>query len=99
MKCDTCDQNTEFLVFACYDIDPMSANGHPTMARYPMPMIRCCGEHLVEQISKDSSSPSGTNQWVVMRLDTVVVLNQGTLDVYSDEPLEAVLSDENSSEV
>jgi hypothetical protein len=58
-----CKQEAEFHVYSSYDIVPKE--DHPRHARYPMPMIRACTEHLAELLW-EHYSPRAVTQWVIL---------------------------------
>lgn len=62
-KCDSCDEESVWIVFASYTID--DAEAHPVHARYPVPMFRTCQEHLSILIAVDATSKMSTRQWLV----------------------------------
>lgn len=62
--CDVCGAHAQFRAYASYDIDD-GRNAHPHHARYPMPMIRACADHLTEMMLHDLNAPGTTRQWVV----------------------------------
>jgi hypothetical protein len=64
MTCEACHALAEFEVFAGYDLQTLGA--HPTLARYPAPIIRTCRAHLGELLEVDHELPASTRCWVVV---------------------------------
>lgn len=65
MPCDRCEKPVAFRAYASYNADN-GANSHPLHARYPMPMIRACPQHLTELMFEDAATAASTRQWLVV---------------------------------
>lgn len=67
IQCDneTCFEEAVWTVYAAYDTDKLSVDVHPHLARYPMPMIRACNNHVIDLLMKDTKHQASTKQWVI----------------------------------
>lgn len=66
MKCDICHSQAEWMVYAAYDdLENSPGAVHPRVARYPLPLIRACKDHLIFLLHQESQSPNTTGQWVI----------------------------------
>ena len=70
MKCDKCDNQARFRVFAAY---PARGPEPDLVTHYPAPMIRDCGEHLALRLRSDQEgSPGATPGYYVAVIATKV---------------------------
>lgn len=65
--CDNkeCEKEALWLVYAAYDPQTKFVDVHPTVLRYPSPMIRACSKHIIDLMTDDSKKLATTAQWVV----------------------------------
>jgi hypothetical protein len=61
--CDECGAPAVFVAYASYEVNPAAT--HALLARYPMPMIRSCAEHIGGQLLADTAAFGATRTWVV----------------------------------
>lgn len=69
--CDECGAPASFIAYAAHDVitDAATNSTHPHVARYPLPMIRACAQHIGPQMDADAEAPISTKQWVVSRCE------------------------------
>lgn len=67
-KCDVngCENDGAFALFAAYALDETAV--HPTLARYPFPMMTPCAEHLPAAMQADQKAHGATPYYVVRTL-------------------------------
>lgn len=69
IACDNqqCERDAQWRVYASYNADH-GENVHPLHARYPMPMIRACDEHVASQMRSDYSMGDlfSTRQYIIV---------------------------------
>ena len=65
MTCQRCNEPVAFWAYASYNADN-GENAHALHARYPMPMIRACPQHLAELMFEDTAHAASTRQWLVV---------------------------------
>lgn len=67
VKCDKkeCDEESVWTIYAAHDVKCPMVDVHPHFARYPMPMIRACNEHVVNMLMDDTKKLATTAQWVI----------------------------------
>lgn len=50
LTCDKCIRPAVFMVYSAYTPKGGEEAEHPNVKRYPMPMVRSCGQHLATQM-------------------------------------------------
>jgi hypothetical protein len=69
LLCDACTADAAWLAYAAFPAEqPHDAPPpiHPTVARYPAPMIRACNNHLTDRLTRDTEFTGSTAQWVIV---------------------------------